>query len=182
MSRQGPRPLPLGAQAARLRQLWGHGVTSYKRNTVTWRGTLQPSQFSPAYQIRLRYREGNRPDVSVLQMHCNQRKAGCPTSTPSPAISACHSGTNGTLPCTSPRRRCRGPRSGFSSSSCGWRPTSGSAAVSSMASRGASGTSASRCSLDLRIGAVPSSRVDSNKRTQHPPPHPRPHGITGDRD
>jgi hypothetical protein len=42
-------------------------VTSYKRNTVTWRGTLQPSQLSPAYQIRLRYREGHRPDVSVLQ-------------------------------------------------------------------------------------------------------------------
>lgn len=65
MSRSGPRPLTIAQQAVGISRQWP-GHLTLPRGTLSWTGLLQPSCFSPAYTVSLRYRMRVDPVVRVL--------------------------------------------------------------------------------------------------------------------
>ena len=58
--------IPLFTQAIKLKQAFPESsIRQLRRQVLVWEGQLQPSALSDTYQIRIRYRLGRRPLVTV---------------------------------------------------------------------------------------------------------------------
>lgn len=66
MSRPKPKALNATQQMLELRREFPHGRVTLGPGRVEWEGVVQPTPASRRYRIRLRYQQGGRPQVRVL--------------------------------------------------------------------------------------------------------------------
>jgi len=62
---RSPR-LTIAQQARQIDRLFPHFTYCRAKNIPTWRGTLQPTDSSPAYVVKVSYRQPKSPKVWVL--------------------------------------------------------------------------------------------------------------------
>jgi hypothetical protein len=59
--------IPLIVQAYKLESYFPNSKCSISRDTLVWKGSLQPSHLSSSYLIKLVYKKDSHPDVFVLK-------------------------------------------------------------------------------------------------------------------
>lgn len=63
---EDPQLLSIAAQRSRMHALWPSFLCTWSQGQIRWRGSLRPTSLSPAYKLRIVYRLGISPRVSVL--------------------------------------------------------------------------------------------------------------------
>lgn len=58
-------PLSMSAQELGLRRHFPNGVTMAQRDEIAWRGELSPDEYGRTYEIEMRYRRDDKPNVWV---------------------------------------------------------------------------------------------------------------------
>lgn len=67
MVRSSSRKKNLGAQAGFLKSVFKEASLNYSSTELTWKGKVTPSPLSRTYTIKIIYKKGKRPKVSVLE-------------------------------------------------------------------------------------------------------------------
>jgi len=72
--RKPSRILTVAMQAESLRAAFPASRVTYNKNiALTWVDQLQPTPLSEVYKVKIKYRRGNRPEVSVLEPQLRAR-------------------------------------------------------------------------------------------------------------
>jgi hypothetical protein len=61
-----PKRLTVGQQVFGMKASYPHFCCMWRQGAATWTGPVQPSAMSEEYQIKVVYRLGNTPQVSIL--------------------------------------------------------------------------------------------------------------------
>jgi hypothetical protein len=72
------KDLTLGQQVFRMRTKYPRFVPQMRRGAVSWSGSLKPTEMSADYRIRICYKLGTRPEVSVLEPQLRGSSDGKP--------------------------------------------------------------------------------------------------------
>jgi hypothetical protein len=70
------KALTLGQQVLRMASQYPRFASQMRRGTVNWTGTLNPTEMSAEYRIRIGYTLGSRPEVTALDPQLRRRPDG----------------------------------------------------------------------------------------------------------
>lgn len=70
------KTIPVAIQGAGLKRIFPDSHISFKKNTITWIGQLQPTHLSQNYTVRIMYKLKERPVVAVVSPELTRRN-GC---------------------------------------------------------------------------------------------------------
>jgi hypothetical protein len=76
-TRRAGRSRSLPQQAFALSARFPHGRLTLTRGTLTWTGEITPTELSRTYLVRIRYRFGATPKVTVIRPTLRTRRGEC---------------------------------------------------------------------------------------------------------